>query len=358
MTILPLLVCYGTIAAAISVAEWADRFVLYVMAVLVVVSRTHAIGVLMHEFGHDHVFKSRKLNLIGGELAGLFLPFSMRRHRATHLLHHRFTSTERDPDWLQFERTPFAWLVSPTRSTKQLIAHHALVASGLGGIAVCLTDLWLAAQNVLGGRPFLTMTMSIAKDINGRIDPSAARLLAVPRSADGLTLTVVMAATACIIYFHLYRQFLIYYFVPNFMLFALFAYIRVETEHWGAFDNRPLLTRTRTVTRSLLGNLFFAPYNINYHIEHHLFPQVPWCNLARLRARLCTHNLYGQATIVHRSHFATIRAHFYPRNDPLVAASETLPLQASAARAVASQKPSTARAYLPIVHNRRVDGAA
>jgi len=310
VTVLPLLACYGIVGGTIAVAEWSDHLAVYALAALVIVSRTHAIGILMHEFAHDHVFKSRRLNLIGGELASLFLPFSMSRHRATHLLHHRFTSTDRDPDWLQFKRTMFGWMVSPSRGRMALIAHHLFAASGLAGIGVFLSDNWLAIQNVLGRPPFLPMTMSIAKDASGKIDKSATALLVVPRWADALTLTVVATAATGIITFHLYSQFILYYFVPNFMLFALFAYIRVQTEHWGEFDDRPLLTPTRTVTRSILGNLFFAPYNINFHTEHHLFPQVPWCNLERLHDKLCENRVYKEVTVIHRSHLGAIRRHF------------------------------------------------
>jgi fatty acid desaturase len=44
------------------------------------------------------------------------------------------------------------------------------------------------------------------------------------------------------------------------------------------------LTQTRTVTSNRV--LSFFNLNLNYHIEHHLFPSMPWYNLPKLHALL------------------------------------------------------------------------
>jgi fatty acid desaturase len=44
------------------------------------------------------------------------------------------------------------------------------------------------------------------------------------------------------------------------------------------------LTRTRTVTSNHV--VRFMLCNLNYHLEHHLFPSVPWYRLPRLHALL------------------------------------------------------------------------
>ena len=44
------------------------------------------------------------------------------------------------------------------------------------------------------------------------------------------------------------------------------------------------LTQTRTVTSNALVSFFMC--NLNYHLEHHLFPAMPWYNLPRLHALL------------------------------------------------------------------------
>jgi fatty acid desaturase len=41
-----------------------------------------------------------------------------------------------------------------------------------------------------------------------------------------------------------------------------------------------LLTETRTVTSNRLFS--FLNVNLNYHLEHHLFPGVPWYNLPKV----------------------------------------------------------------------------
>jgi fatty acid desaturase len=52
------------------------------------------------------------------------------------------------------------------------------------------------------------------------------------------------------------------------------------------------LGSTRTVIPYLWERCFFAPHNISYHLEHHLFPGVPFYNLPKLSAALMRDETY------------------------------------------------------------------
>jgi fatty acid desaturase len=46
---------------------------------------------------------------------------------------------------------------------------------------------------------------------------------------------------------------------------------------------------------SFLERIFLAPNNVNYHLEHHLYPSVPFFQLPRLHALLCAKPEFRQA---------------------------------------------------------------
>jgi fatty acid desaturase len=62
-----------------------------------------------------------------------------------------------------------------------------------------------------------------------------------------------------------------------------FANLRGLAEH-GLTTGGNELTDTRTVTTH--PTLAFMMCNINFHLEHHLYPGIPWYNLPKLHALL------------------------------------------------------------------------
>ena len=46
------------------------------------------------------------------------------------------------------------------------------------------------------------------------------------------------------------------------------------------------LRNTRTTRAGLLARITFAPLHVNYHLEHHLLPTVPWWRLPALHRTL------------------------------------------------------------------------
>ena len=53
------------------------------------------------------------------------------------------------------------------------------------------------------------------------------------------------------------------------------------------------LGSTRTVLPFLWEKWFFAPHMVNYHLEHHLYPSVPFYNLPELHAAMMANPTYA-----------------------------------------------------------------
>ena len=78
---------------------------LYIITVIVIGSRLHGLGVLLHDCAHYRLFKNRKLNDIVGEvLLAWPLLITMYGYRRNHFNHHRYLNTEQDPDYVRKNR--------------------------------------------------------------------------------------------------------------------------------------------------------------------------------------------------------------------------------------------------------------
>lgn len=94
--------------------------------------------------------------------------------------------------------------------------------------------------------------------------------------------------------------------IPQFIWANVFNRIRAIAEHNGVADEREL-NGTRTVIPTLLDRVLIAPFNVSYHLEHHLFPSVPWPNLRRLHAHLMTDPAYAADAHVTRGYWGVIK---------------------------------------------------
>ena len=82
-------------------------------------------------------------------------------------------------------------------------------------------------------------------------------------------------------------EFLVFWVVPEVTLTRTLMAVRLMGEHTTRGDAYPEEVRYLvTLPCGLMERIFFAPLGFNYHAEHHLFPWVPWHQLAALHERL------------------------------------------------------------------------
>ena len=74
----------------------------------------------------------------------------------------------------------------------------------------------------------------------------------------------------------------------------MFQYIRSVAEHFGELGYDHLLSSTRTIHANPLERFFLAPHNVSYHLEHHLYPGVPFYNLPALHQMLMEEEEYEE----------------------------------------------------------------
>lgn len=247
-----------TIGLAAAVALWFGEAWSYLVAIVVIATRQHALLVLMHDGAHRLLSRHRFVNDLASDLFLAFPLFvSTSLYRSHHFQHHRFLNSDDDPDVIDSREThsKTGWL---------LIFFADAVGRGF----------WKMLRS---GSDF-SMLNYLTRGAEVR------RLVPAWQFAGFVAMWAGVAAVLTVA--SGWPAFLLLWIVPMFTLLGLILHVRAVAEH-ASCDPVPTIAGTRTVIPGTVERLLFAPVNVNYHLAHHLCPGVPATKLARLHARLC-----------------------------------------------------------------------
>ncbi len=252
--LLAVLCAWGLIVAAMAVfALWPSVLTL-ILGIMIVGGRQLGLAVLMHDAAHGVLMRSKGLNDWTGQwLLGLPVGSDLYAYRAYHLKHHRHVQQAEDPD-LSLS-APFP--VTPTSLRRKILRdltgqtffkqRRAQIRAGLGTSDMTLAERWNLFRRKLGGF--------------------------------ALTNLLLLAGLTAIGQAHLY---VLLWLLPMATWFPLITRIRNIAEHAVVPDNDDPLRNARTTRAGLVTRLLLAPFNVNYHVEHHLYMWVPHYHLPRL----------------------------------------------------------------------------
>jgi len=227
----------------------------------------HALAVLVHEFAHYRFVTNKRLNdWVGDITVGWPLMTTIDGYRNNHLAHHRYTNTDKDPDWvIKLGKRKFTF---PKKWQEALIdiSSYLLVFGSIMDLAMVLPRL------------------------RKRDDSNRSQKIARILFYAGIAVLLTVTGT--------WIGFVIYWLLPFFTVFFLLNYIRSVAEHFGDLEYGDELTDTRTVIPFFWENWFLSPHYVNFHLEHHLYPSVPYFRLPELHAELMKDERFaGQAHI-------------------------------------------------------------
>jgi fatty acid desaturase len=247
---------WAAIVASIVLYDSILHPLFYPLLVMWIGARQHALAVLVHEGTHYLLFRNRRLNAVVSELLLAWPLFiTTRAYRGSHFAHHRHVNTEKDPDLMRKQNSewefPKTW-----RALAILLLKDAV---GLNTYQQLLEAADLSDPKEQQSR---------------RFEPYGwARVLYY---------AVVLAGVT---YFRVWPLFLLFWIVPLLTWLKMILRIRSIAEHFG-IENDHVYTRSRTTLPSRFERLFVAPRNINFHLDHHLYPSVPFFRLPRLHMLL------------------------------------------------------------------------
>ncbi|HEY3767557.1 MAG TPA: fatty acid desaturase [Candidatus Angelobacter sp.] len=224
----------------LSLYGWAgSRWFLIASGILVTALALNAFVLLMHDGMHSTLFKNRQWNWLGSVLLGSTFLMSFTAYRILHTRHHKFLGDPRDPDDYQNYVRPrlLLWFLHFVRLTVGSLLYLALI-------------------------PFLALKYGS--------DAERRRILGEYAFLFAVYSALLRFVPGHILFFA--------WFVPLLIVGSLTA-VRGFTQH-GITDAADPLLASRTVFPNPVVGFFLL--HENYHLEHHLFPEVPSYYLPRL----------------------------------------------------------------------------
>ena len=247
------LACFGLLwlgAAAAAIAgaarveaawQWTLLLPLYVIAG----ASLHGISLFTHEAVHGTLLRNRVWNDFAGALCALPVLQNHAAYRVLHLRHHRHLGEEGDPDHYS-NYTRWSWLVFAMNWLRLLIGY----------------PVYITAIPVLG---FKHGTRSERWVILAEVSAAAAVITAV-------WLSPIPAA------------WVIHGWLIPMLFINTMVNIRGMSQHTLLEHASDEIQGTRTILTSAPVRFFMC--NENYHLEHHLYPGVPWHHLPAVHAAL------------------------------------------------------------------------
>ncbi|QDU36064.1 Fatty acid desaturase [Maioricimonas rarisocia] len=250
------------IAACFAVCVQVWHPAVWAVAAVIIATRQHALLIVMHDASHYRLLPNKHWNdLVSNVLLSWPLIVSTEAYRANHLAHHSHLNTDDDPDWVR-KRGKAEWEFPKTKW--QLLCLLARDCLGAGFVA----------------------QLRALRDLSSdkRPKPVGSRW---PRLAFyGVAATAITAA-------NLWIPVLVLWFIPVFTLLPVILRIRSIAEHFG-LEREHELNSSRNFIGPLWERLLFAPHNVGYHLDHHLYPSVPFYNLPKLHRLLQSRPDYAQ----------------------------------------------------------------
>jgi fatty acid desaturase len=236
---------------------------MYVGAVAIIAARQHALMVITHDGIHKRLSRTLWVNDWLARLVAAFpVLISLAKWRFIHLYHHQYTQTTDDPDRAIYARYPLTWAK----------AKHLLLRDACGRNVIPTLKYFLDL-------PFVTAAFN--RRFLGEARAAQYAQLADSR-AFAICWLVVLSGGLWAGGLRFVVLFVLYWLVPYCTFTQVFFRIRGAIEHGSVPDPQHPYRQTRTYDIHPVLAFFFAPKQVNYHLEHHLYPSVPFFQLPRL----------------------------------------------------------------------------
>jgi fatty acid desaturase len=265
-------VIFAAIAVAVHISSlWATA-----ACVFIVGSRQHALLLLMHDAAHRRLHPNPRCNEWLSDLLCAFPLFvTTAGYRQSHFAHHRHTNTGLDPDWIRRQGQQ-EWRFPKSRW--QLIVMLTKQITGLNA----------------GGM--------LAKAFRFGV-PAARESARVPSGlkSSGPRLLFYACGAALVTYLGIWQEFFLFWILPIGTALAFLMRVRSISEHFG-IEHRDELSSSRNVIPAGLERPFLGLHGSHLHLDHHLYPSVPFYNLGHLHEVLLVNEHYRRCAKTTKSY--------------------------------------------------------
>ncbi len=245
---------YALIALAIGLSVTFENVFVYFLAVLIIAGRQHGLLSLLHEATHGLLFEKKEVNhFMANFFCILPLGNTFNTFTRSHLAHHKFLNTQRDPEW--YKKTLMGWVFPKNFLGLLKLAFMEAIIRNTRGRILKFYNIFFGKENDLQTRLFFGAYYAILFGI--------------------------------VSYAGIWSEFALYWLIPYLVVLPYISFTRSLAEHFGLTYISELQS-SRNVRATVLNQLFI-PHHTGYHLTHHLFPSVPCYNLKGVTAFLEKH---------------------------------------------------------------------
>lgn len=254
------------VVVAVRWTPWA------IVPAFLLMGRTHAqFASLMHEAAHRLLFSNKRANdMVGRWLLGYPSFTSTDAYRRVHMAHHRQEFGPDEPDIALYRGYP----ISPDSLRRKLIRD----ATGRTGLKLM--------RGLFGN----------ARSSNQQSRRTFWKIMAVQ--------VLLLAAAIASGHWWVYP---VLWVAPYLTVWRVINRLRSIAEHGGMHMSTDRRETTHSVVQSRPARFMLVPYNIGWHLAHHVDSGVPFRHLPRLH-RMLHESGYVDATIEYPSYSALWRA--------------------------------------------------
>ena len=237
---------WGVIAASMALFISMPNPLTFIIAFILIGGRQLGLAILMHDAAHRLLFKNKRLNdKIGSYLCGDPIGADINLYRPYHLSHHQNTQQDNDPDLSLSQAFPIS-----KKSFKRKMIRDLF---GITGYYRRLYQFKAAFNE----------KESLQANLKHLLQTEKRFFLS------NLCLLVILTSLG------VWWAYLLLWVLPLLTWYQLISRIRNIAEHAVVGDKDDPLRNTRTTYANLFTRLLWAPYWVNYHLEHHLFVFTP-----------------------------------------------------------------------------------
>jgi len=254
-----------------------DSYWLLPLAMIIIGTRQHSLAILAHEGVHGNIMRNRKKNnFVAKWFCAYPVGLNFDDYKYTHLQHHRHVSDAYDPDYQFFQK------LHSIPSEKSFY-------------------LKFFTQLILGGGFYEMLRF---KQTMKKNNPKAKAL-----GFDNI-LEALLVIFLLIGWFSGNWHPLINYLCLWILPFGIVTYpinsFRAMLEHYGlpAAPKEDKLRQSRSIKASFWERCLFAPCHVNFHLEHHLYENVPFYNLPKLNQSLLAIERFKESAPVYDTYFS------------------------------------------------------